>query len=56
MRVTLADKKVCRTKTTGLGQECSSRACGGGAEGGREGGITACHFKDQHSSLHPMQN
>lgn len=29
MRVTLAERKVCSTKTMGLGQECRSSACGG---------------------------
>lgn len=28
MRVTLAERKVCRTKTMGLGQECRSSAWG----------------------------
>lgn len=27
MRVTLAERKVCSTKTMGLGQECRSSAC-----------------------------
>lgn len=37
MRVTLAERKVCRMKTMGLGQECRSSAWGGGK---RDSGVS----------------
>lgn len=41
-RVTLADRKVCRTKTTGFGQESSSSVCRGGSST-QPGGVTLSH-------------
>lgn len=42
MRVTLAERKVCSTKTMGLGQECRSSAWGE-----RESGVSQPHISLQ---------